>query len=1421
MPKKRADLTIHGTLAEGLQIVCQIKHENQNRVLEDFSVTLPSNPQLKEAYQKWRDTYLGLGVATRALKVHNVKIDRTPEELNQECSQLSTTFRETFKQWLASPSCSLLEKNCLKHLYYREDSDGDDEVSIIIKTESLELQKLPWHLWELIDENPYAEVVLSSHHSSGVKVNSVSTYKDRVRLLAILGNSEGIDVNADREALESIPWLEPIFLEQPNLEEISTKLWEEHWDILFFAGHSETVGDSIGRIYINDSEFLTLDQVKYGLKAAIARGLQIAIFNSCDGIGLARQLEEVNLPQTVVMREPVRDRIAQEFLKTFLNSFSNNNSFYLAVRQARERLQGLESEFPNASWLPIIFQNSATEPMSWEELRGLPGGIDWRAICEGAIAPLSTPSSSPPNPKNPASLDSNLCVPLTLIDTRYGALAETSLSPESTEQIEDAEEVLPPHHFCSNDEFFQRTLGSNNQLPQAHHRIAIVGETGSGKQMLLQKMAEWIVQHQPHACPIWIPLAELNDRDWDTLEEYLEHKWLPEVLGGAENVTEQTLPALRKLFESERVWLLLEGLDEMPILNSKESPFEVIANQLTSWIAPARVVLTCRANLWEQEPTNVVEDFEIYRIAGFTYPQQVQQFIDQWFAADRPSAERENLADSLKAELETPGKERLREVIKNPICLRVLCQTWQIEKGSLPETKAALYEQFIEAIYQFNQVGVSEQTAGERQQLNDGLGNLALEVMHPEKSQFKLRQTEAYKQLEKPDRQLFQQAIDIGLLSFVRKPDEDPNEWLYEFWHPILQEYFAAHQVEDWRFFLDPERGVYRIFDPHWKEVILLWFGRKDIPGDRKEEFLDALQKFDPYIEAEFYTYRAYFLAAAGIAEFPQSQAADEIVAQVITWALGEEVEDGSRQKFPPALERSARSALQESDRPQVIHQLTEALQATSDTSTCTRIAFALAQLDPGNREAIAELEQLLDSTKDPNLRLEIAASGAEIEPGHSKAIAALEELLNASPTPRFTQKVADCLGEYAADKTRAIEALNHLLSRTDDRKLLKQAAQSLGRLAPNSPKAWEKLLEVLENSKDEQLLRLVAYSLGDRGLSHPRAIAALENRLDPQFNRSIRQIAAFNLGKIAPGHPRATTVLEELLHSTSEEKFRCIVAHNLGQLIPKHQGAIHTLRSILERCADNKLRRLAAYSLAQINPGDADAFDTLVELIRNTQDEETRCLALKSLKAILKGKYFFKTITALKDDWSIQGKNLDSPLGRLYYDLFWLCADRLNYVDFHRAICGDNPPTSVQKSGKNCLANLRGSENTYPLAVNLLSLEGETDSAAIAQVLCNKIYAKALPSFPIPAARNFAELERWLLTAKQELETQNLALILHECDPYPELLNYCRRIAASNDVGLHLAWITDRPLEKPICGFSPQDGNLEAALQQWLSQLG
>ncbi|MHC5597349.1 MAG: CHASE2 domain-containing protein, partial [Nostoc sp.] len=104
-------------------------------------------------------------------------------------------------------------------------------------------------------------------------------------------------------------------------------------------------------------------------RKAIENGLQLAIFNSCDGLGLARELADLQIPQIIVMREPVPDQVAKEFLKYFLQGFAGGESLYQSVRQARERLQGLEDRFPCATWLPMICQNPAQIPPTWDELR--------------------------------------------------------------------------------------------------------------------------------------------------------------------------------------------------------------------------------------------------------------------------------------------------------------------------------------------------------------------------------------------------------------------------------------------------------------------------------------------------------------------------------------------------------------------------------------------------------------------------------------------------------------------------------------------------------------------------------------------------------------------------------------------------------------------------------------------------------------------------------------------------------------------------------------------------------------------------------------------------------------------------------------------------------------------------------------------
>jgi hypothetical protein len=180
------------------------------------------------------------------------------------------------------------------------------------------LHKLPWQEWDFFERYPRAEIALSAVEFERPKKSEIATLKEKVRILAILGNSNGIDTEVDRRKLEALPDAEVKFLVEPRADSVSTtNSGINLGTFCFLQGHSETQGET-GQIYINQTDSLSLNELKHGLRKAIAQGLQLAIFNSCDGLGLAYELEQLHIPQMIVMREPVPDKVAQEFLNYFL-----------------------------------------------------------------------------------------------------------------------------------------------------------------------------------------------------------------------------------------------------------------------------------------------------------------------------------------------------------------------------------------------------------------------------------------------------------------------------------------------------------------------------------------------------------------------------------------------------------------------------------------------------------------------------------------------------------------------------------------------------------------------------------------------------------------------------------------------------------------------------------------------------------------------------------------------------------------------------------------------------------------------------------------------------------------------------------------------------------------------------------------------
>lgn len=342
---------------------------------EQFTGSLPAAPQLIELYKNWQSIYRNLCdrkqlrtiIEDDELEIDEAGITNISHvSFDTLCDQLSNALNE----WLRSREFLEVDQKLRSRLQL------DDEIRVIIGSSDQLLKRLPWHCWSFFQDYPYAEMALSQTEYQRNHQTQSNSHRQHSRILAILGNARGIDLEAEATFLKSLPNTEVSFLIHPTRETLNAALWDSQgWDILFFAGHSDSATET-GRIYINENatyHSLTIAQLEEALKAAIDRGLQFAIFNSCDGLGLAFALERLQIPVVMVMREPVANRVAQVFFKQFLSAFAIERlPLYLAVRQARRQLQGLEDYFAGASWLPVICQNPAVEPPTWLQLGGHP-----------------------------------------------------------------------------------------------------------------------------------------------------------------------------------------------------------------------------------------------------------------------------------------------------------------------------------------------------------------------------------------------------------------------------------------------------------------------------------------------------------------------------------------------------------------------------------------------------------------------------------------------------------------------------------------------------------------------------------------------------------------------------------------------------------------------------------------------------------------------------------------------------------------------------------------------------------------------------------------------------------------------------------------------------------------------------------------
>ena len=568
-----------------------------------------------------------------------------------------------------------------------------------------------------------------------------------------------------------------------------------------------------------------------------------------------------------------------------------------------------------------------------------------------------------------------------------------------------------------------------------------------------------------------------------------------------------------------------------------------------------------------------------------------------------------------------------------------------------------------------------------------------------------------------------------------------------------------------------------------------------------------------------------------------------------------------------------------ESENHIAINILNKSLPKIKNNKMSLRIASVLVETNPENHEIINTLVRLLDDRKinepQQNIRLDVGQSALNLllKDTREKAISCLAKMAYQSNDARivlddvFQKSQYVFLRENVAWRILELEPTNEevlifLLSRykQQDNSAQYFAEKAFIDFLRKYPESINNFINVLRNCQDPNISKLIIRLLGEVSNENYQVaiVKMLKEILNTTNNEEIIYEAAITLGEINTLNIvsnencqlEIVKILKQILNTTNNEKVICAAATSLGKLDTgnidvintllkflntnqshtitywlterlgtiayQNSNAINTLINIIKNTNDNTINFVAIDILSKIGVGNLDVVNTLINLMKNPNERENYWLISKSLIQVMQGRLFAVAVAGLKDNFiHEEGDNYD------YSYLLWHCAQNMSYPEFYRAWHGESSPLKNLETQftdiYSIISKLQPTDKTHPLVINLKSLQDETDTSAICQEICNQIYLTAFTENPeIPEVNKAPQLKRIIPQIKKQLQTQNIALIINNCKPNQIIITFCGKLI---DV-LHIAFITDQPLDAPLRGFLPNQPNLLNAIQSWINEI-
>ena len=349
---------------------------------QTISVALNYPLSLTRSYEQWQSAYLNYYKHLRGQKVISGK-GTLPVDRRQKLVDAEAKLSDEFQRWLLSPELV----RSIRGEIAKAAKTEHHTVEVFLTCTPLDLARLPWETWEISTDLEINQRIRIARTPANILNEPVCPIRRKARVLAIFGDNTGLNLEADREALRSLDRVADIKLigwKNPQKAELLlTKVIETHffdadvlkieipkaiadergWDILFFAGHSNETVLTGGELGIAPHTLISITEIENSLVQAKKRGLQFAIFNSCSGINIAQSLINLGLTQVAVMREPIHDQVAQEFLVQFLKSLAQYKDVHSALLDACQFLKQQEKRlsYPSAYLVPSLFRHPEAE----------------------------------------------------------------------------------------------------------------------------------------------------------------------------------------------------------------------------------------------------------------------------------------------------------------------------------------------------------------------------------------------------------------------------------------------------------------------------------------------------------------------------------------------------------------------------------------------------------------------------------------------------------------------------------------------------------------------------------------------------------------------------------------------------------------------------------------------------------------------------------------------------------------------------------------------------------------------------------------------------------------------------------------------------------------------------------------------------